>query len=135
MQLTPDIRCLSFISECDERWSSHRREAAGASLLTRRLYRPPPHPTEHARRRPGLSRQGTCGCHLTGEKQVEMKGSSRFCQSTSGLLSITAPTSGGVCARVYQTAVGSSVCKNVHIKSLTHRECMCAYARSSMQGV
>lgn len=60
----------------------------------------PPHPTEHARRRPGLARQGTCGCHLTGEKQVEMKGSSRFCQSTSGLLSITAPTSGGVCASV-----------------------------------
>lgn len=89
----------SYISECDERWSSHRREAAGASILTRRLCRPP-HPTEHARRRPGLARQGTCGCHLTGEKQVEMKGSSRFCQSTSGLLSITAPTSGGVCASV-----------------------------------
>lgn len=32
-----------------------------------------------------------------------------------------------VCVRVYQTAVGSSVCKNVHIKSLTHRECMCVH--------
>lgn len=68
----------------------------------------PPHPTEHARRRPGLARQGTCGCHLTGEKQVEMKGSSRFCQSTSGLLSITAPTSGGVCASVRACLSNSS---------------------------
>lgn len=49
-------------------------------------------PPERACRMLGLSRQGTCGCHLMGEKQVEMKASSRFCQSTSGLLSITPPT-------------------------------------------
>lgn len=54
--------------------------------------RPPP-----AGRR-GLSRRGTCGCHLMGEKQVEVKASSRFCQSTSALLSIMPVTFRGVCA-------------------------------------
>lgn len=37
------------------------------------------------------------------------------------------------CSRMcLSTAAGLSVCENVHIKSLTHEECMCAYARSSM---
>lgn len=103
----------------------------------------PPAAPKHTRRRRGLSRRGTCGCHLMREKQVEMKGSSRVCQSTSGLLSIT-PLTFRVCVRVsvYQqltkfVCVHVCVWQYAHIKSLTHRECIrvCAYVCSSVQGV
>lgn len=104
LQLMSNIGRFSPIHQ-KEWWCSTRRgrwqEAAGApavfffcpSSLSSRFYQlhPPPAP-KCSRRRLGPSRQGTCGCHLMGKKQVEMKASSRFCQSTSGLLSVTLVT-------------------------------------------
>ncbi len=155
MQLMPNIHCLSFMylwvwREVEFtpspvlRVTDRKQLVPGRPLLFPSSSQSPPSrfhqlPPKLTRGRWGLSRQGTCGCHLMGEKQVEMKGSSRFCQSASRLLSITALTfrvCAGVCVRKSinngpRVCVCVCVCVCVSMCILSHwptgSECECVH--------